>query len=89
MEQFGKYGGGGPSLSEKQQKILEDLTLAHGSSRDDKKIVGPWEDAYEFSKYTAEGTLLDEFNKVDLDRRVKDALTAHARVLVEVREEDV
>ena len=76
-EQYGRYKGGGPSLSVEQQVILEKLAINVPTDKEKKNVQGPWEDPHKWSKYTEEGTLLDDFNSVDLERKIKEALVAH------------
>ena len=80
-EQYGRYKGGGPSLSVEQQVILETLAINVPTDKEKKDKVGPWEDPHKWSKYTEEGTLLDDFNAVDLERKIKDALVAHEELV--------
>ena len=82
-EQYAKYQGGGPAMSEEQVKILEKLTVGMaGGSGLEKNVVSPWDDQYKWTSYNEGGTLLNDFNQVDLERRLKFALEAHEEVLV-------
>lgn len=80
-EQYGKYKGGAPTYTIEQQVLLDKLAIANPNSKVEKKIVGPWEDPHEYSIFTKEGTLLDDFNRVDLDRKITDALRIHEELL--------
>lgn len=80
-EQYGRYKGGGPSLSTEQQIILEKLAINVPNAKDKKDVVGPWEDPHKWSKFTEEGTLLDDFNAVDLERKIQEAMTAHEELI--------
>ena len=81
QEQYGRYKGGGPSLSTEQQIILEQLAITVPNAKDKKDIVGPWEDPHKWSKFTEEGTLLEDFNVVDLERKIQNALVAHEELI--------
>ena len=81
-EQYAKYQGGGPAITAEQTKILEKLTISVPAGTNDKVVISPWDDQYKWSKYTEGGTLLDDFNQVDLERRLKYALECHEELLV-------
>lgn len=74
-EQYGGYGGGGPAFEGDKRKILEALTLANPTAKETKKKIGPWESEYVFTKYTKDGTNLLEFNQIEMEKRVNNALT--------------
>jgi len=82
-EQYAKYKGGGPAMSEAQVSILEKLTVGlAGSTGLEKNIISPWDNQYKWTDYNKDGHLLDDFNQVDLERRLKYALECHEEVLV-------
>ena len=51
------------------------------NTKDKKDIVGPWEDPHKWSKYVEDGTLMDDFQAVDLERKIKEALVAHDELI--------
>jgi len=82
LEQYQAYQGGGPNMSKEQIKILEQLMISQ-TTRDPKDSVSPWADTYEWTDFTKTGTLLDDFNKADQDRRIDFALKCHEELIKE------
>jgi len=76
-EQFGNYEGGGPAFVGKKKDIIQALSLSVPNAGEVKKKIGPWEDPYQWSQFTREGTGLDEFRKSDLDLKIAEALRMH------------
>lgn len=79
-EQYGKYQGGGPNMSEEQLAILEKIIVKQ-TTRDRGVPISPWADTYSWTEYNKSGTLLDDFNQVDQERRIKYALECHEELL--------
>jgi len=79
-EQYAKYQGGGPNMSAEQVAILEAL-MVNQTTRDVKAAVSPWADTYEWTDFNKTGTLLDDFNKADQDRRIAFALECHEELI--------
>lgn len=74
-ELFHDYKGGSPSypppiLDRLEKKALDDKKLLHAEKH--KGTV--WKEDHAYSKYTAQGTALDAYNKVELHRNVNEAL---------------
>ena len=81
-EQYALYQGGAPVLGVEQQAILNGLAVSGLGEM--KRIAGPspWEDQYKWTEFNANGTLLNDFNQVDLERKLKNALEAHEELLL-------
>ena len=73
-EQYNSYGGGGPAFEGEKRRIIEALSLANPNAASAKTIVGPWEENYAWSRYTRDGSNLEEYNQQELERRVTKAL---------------
>jgi len=73
-EQYSSYGGGGPAFEGEKRRIIEALSLANPNAASAKTIVGPWEENYAWSRYTRDGSNLEEYNQQELERRVSKAL---------------
>jgi len=80
LEQYAKYQGGGPNMSAEQIAILEALVVTQ-TTRGPKAAVSPWADTYGWTDFNKAGTLLDDFNKADQDRRIQFALECHEELI--------
>ncbi len=80
MEQYGEYEGGYPAVTQSHAANLERLSLQDKFILHDvkqKPKIGPWHNEYVFSKYTADGTALEEYNKVQCYKNVNEAVTLY------------
>ena len=72
--QYGAYVGGGPAFEGAKRQIIEALSLARPNDDETKKKVGPWETEYVCTRFTKDGTNLEEFNQIEVEKRVNKAL---------------
>lgn len=79
MKMFGDYAGGYPRITEHHRQTLEDLaandkSLIHPALG--RKKVSPWSRDYQFSRFTAGGDALKEYQQTLLDGKIEHALQA-------------
>lgn len=75
-----QFTGGGPVYTLAQQAKLDEVALSDKSSlqetqEKEKKVkVGPWASQYIFSKYTIDGSALEEYHQMEREQRVTIAI---------------
>jgi len=80
-ELFGDYNGGNPVYPENvakelEKKALNDKHLLHGP----KQVKGGiWKEKHVFTKYTAQGTELNEYKQVELNKNIESALKIYRK----------
>lgn len=73
---FHDYAGGCPIYPEElakamEKRALDDKSILHAWKEDKKNI---WEEKHVYSKFTANGTTLKEYKKVELSRKIDVAI---------------
>jgi hypothetical protein len=75
---YSDYEGGGPTVSDQQKSILNQLSLTDKAVLIGKRqSISPWEDKKVFTRYTANGTALKKFQQNDVEDKIKMAFELH------------
>lgn len=72
-----------------RKAALEEMYVSQRWGMIEKKKVGPWAKEVKFSKFTKDGTLLDEYNRQELMKSIDRALEKHRLDHVSKQRKDV